>query len=111
MHRRTKALAIAREVKKRVAERDSIDGWPCCVWCGKPAPTANPLAYSNAHFIPRSQGGLGVEKNILTLCPDCHRAYDHSGDRQMLQEFFRRYLVQEYGEITDDDITYRREKC
>ena len=36
---RTKALSISREVKKAVAERDSCDGYPCCIWCGKPAPT------------------------------------------------------------------------
>ena len=71
---RTKALEIPKEVKEAVAERDMY----CCIWCGKPAPTTNPLAFSNAHYIPRSQGGLGIEENILTLDWECHLRYDQS---------------------------------
>ena len=60
--KRTKCLEIPMKVKRIVAERDSVDGHPCCIWCGKPAPTTNPLAYSNAHYIPRSRGDLALKE-------------------------------------------------
>lgn len=67
MHDRTKALGITLAVKEAVADRDSFDGWPNCLLCGTPAPVNNRLAFSSAHYISSSQGGLGVEENIVTL--------------------------------------------
>ena len=77
---------IPKKVKEAVAKRDSYNGWPCCVLCGKPAPTDYPLAFSNAHIISRAQGGSMDVGNIVTLCPNCHRAYDHSSARMALRE-------------------------
>ena len=34
MKPRTRELAIPLQVKRAVAERDSCDGWPCCILCG-----------------------------------------------------------------------------
>lgn len=96
MNKRTKALAIQPEVKKAVAERDSVCGHPCCIWCGFPSPVSFELAFSNAHYIPRAQGGLGIEENILTLCPDCHRKYDQSTERGKMREYFKEYLKSKY---------------
>jgi len=31
------------------------------------------------HIIPYSEGGEADLQNIITLCPECHRAY-HSGE-------------------------------
>ena len=65
MHNDTKAMDFNRKAKVSISERDSIDGWPCCVYCGAAAPA--PLAWSNAHFIARSQGGLGIPENGLMI--------------------------------------------
>lgn len=108
MNGRTKALQISREVKVAVAERDSVDGWPCCVWCGKPAPVHNRTAFSNAHYIARSQGGMGIEKNILTLCPECHHAYDQTIQRMYMRKELRDYLRRCYPGWDDVQLTYRR---
>ena len=91
-HKKTKALEIPLSVKRAVAERDSVDGHPCCIWCGKPAPVSNPLAFSNAHYISRGQGGLGIEENVLTLDWECHLRYDQSGERNGMRNFFKSYL-------------------
>lgn len=107
--KRTLQLAIPIEVKKRAAARDSVQGWPCCVWCGKPAPTENRLAYTNAHYTARSQGGRGVYENILTLCPECHRQYDQSGKREEMRRFFRIYLTKLCAGWEETKLTYRRE--
>ena len=109
MKDRTKALAIPPEVKWEVAERDSIDNWPCCVYCGRPAPTDNPTAYSCAHYIARSQGGLGIVQNILTLCPECHRDYDATDQRRGMRLFFKIYLKSHYRGWREEKLVYKKE--
>jgi hypothetical protein len=107
---RTKALNIPVEVKRKVAERDSIDGHPCCIWCGKPAPTSNPLAFSNAHYIPRSQGGLGIEENILTLDWECHLMFDQTEKHRQMKAFLKEYLKSKYPDWKEEDLVYKKEK-
>ena len=106
MRKDTKARDFDRKVKLAISERDSIDGWPCCVYCGAAAP--QPLAYSNAHYIARSQGGLGIERNGLTLCPVCHRRYDQTTERMKMREFFRDYLQSKYEGWNEEDLIYRK---
>ena len=108
MHTRTKALGITIAVKEAVADRDSFDGFPCCILCGSPAPVNNRLAFSCCHYISRSQGGLGVEENILTLCPGCHRRYDQTTDRAMLKPFFGRYLKERYPGWDESKLYYKK---
>ena len=108
MNKRTKALSIAKAVKIAVAKRDSVDGYPCCIWCGKPAPTEEKLAFSNAHYISRAQGGLGIEENLLTLCPDCHRAYDQSPKREKMRECFKDYLQARYPEWDENKLYFTK---
>ena len=95
--RRTKALEIPPKVKKAVAERDSINGYPCCLWCGKPAPTSNIPACSCAHKLRRSRGGKGVETNIVTLCERCHKKFDGSDESRAIMDFIYQYMKLHYG--------------
>lgn len=96
--KRTKALDISRKVKDSVWLRD--DGR--CVYCG----SAN--AFPNAHYIPRSQSGLGIEKNVLTLCEPCHRAYDQSPKRSEMSKFFKEYLKSVYTRWDEAELVYRK---
>lgn len=106
--KRTKKLAIPRRVKEAVAERDSVDGWPCCILCGRPAPTGNRIGFSNAHYISRAQGGLGTDENILTLCDKCHRLYD-TESREAFRPILRRYLREKYDGWDETKLIYRKE--
>lgn len=106
MRKDTRARDFDRAAKIAISERDSIDGWPCCVYCGAPAPDI--LAYSNAHYIARSQGGLGIERNGLTLCPICHRKYDQTTARSGMREFFRAYLMEKYEDWSEENLIYRK---
>ena len=108
MHTRTKALGITIRVKEEVAERDEFDGWTCCILCGTPAPPYNRLAFSNAHYISRAQGGLGIEENILTLCPECHYRYDQTTDRERLKPFLGRYLKNYYPDWDESKLVYQK---
>lgn len=92
--KRTKALEIPQKVKERVLERDMY-----CVYCGR-------QGQPNAHYIARSQGGLGIEENILTLCCDCHRRYDNSIDRPKMREYFKNYLKSKYPDWDEKKLIY-----
>lgn len=113
MRKDTKARDFSRKAKEQIAERDSIDGWPCCVRCGLAAPPNNkgsmPLVWSNAHFIARSQGGLGTPENGLTLCPVCHRRYDQSIHRAEDREYYRAYLKSKHENWNEEALIYRKE--
>ena len=96
--KRTKATDISKAVREAVYERDK---W--CVYCGK-------QGIPNAHYIPRSAGGLGIEQNILTLCPECHNRYDNGHNRAEMQAFFREYLMSKYPDWDEENLIYRRYK-
>ena len=106
MRKDTKARDFDRNTKYAIANRVSINGWPCCVYCGAAAPAE--LAWSNAHYIARSQGGLGIPENGLTLCPSCHRRYDQTTERMGMREYFREYLREHHDEWSEEALTYRK---
>lgn len=81
MQKRTKAVAITPQVRKRVEERDGY----CCIFCGK-------AGRGEAHLINRSQGGLGVEQNIVTVCRECHNGMDNGLLTQIYREKAEAYL-------------------
>lgn len=108
MRKDTKARDFDRKTKIAIMVRDSIDGWPCCVYCGAAAPSGESPVWSNAHFISRAQGGLGIERNGLTLCPICHRSFDQTTAREDMREFFRGYLKGKYEDWDEESLYYRR---
>lgn len=89
--KRSKACEISKKVKDKVWNRDNR----CCIICG------NPYAMPNAHFIARSQGGLGIEENIVTLCLKCHHDYDNGNKRIEYCDFIEKYLKTKYGSNWD----------
>lgn len=42
---RTEVLSIPQQVKLMVADRDAVDGWPCCILCGRTAVAGEKLEY------------------------------------------------------------------
>ena len=97
--KRAKATQIPMKVKKAVFERDN----GCCIVCGRPG---NP----EAHYVPRSRGGLGIEENIVTLCRECHDKFDF-GDREVmtsLDMMIRNYLMDCYPDWNEDDLIYKK---
>ena len=99
MNKRTKALAIPKAVKDAVYMRDR----GICVLCG--SSYGEPVA----HVIRRSQGGLGIEKNIVTLCPRCHREYDEGRNRNKQYVRLVAHLKGFYPDWSKEDMIYRKE--
>ena len=98
MHKQTKATSIPINVKIKVWDRDSH----CCIICG--SPDASP----NAHYIRRSQGGLGIEQNVVTLCPRCHDRFDNGHFRNEYGQIIKDYLDMWYPDFPDKQRVYRK---
>lgn len=99
--KQAKAKSISPETKMIVFERDGRR----CIYCGSLE------GLPNAHFIPRSLGGLGIEQNIITLCLSCHDRYDRGGKlkREGMKEFFREYLQSCYPDWDESKLYYHKE--
>lgn len=107
MNKRTKALAIPKAVKEAVYKRDN----GVCVLCG------SPLGEPVAHVVRRSQGGKGIERNIVTLCHMCHKAYDEGTNlwrfgkgatRESLYCHLVAHLKGFYPDWNKNDMVYRK---
>ena len=96
--KRAKACDITKKVKDIVWERDGGK----CIICG------SYQAMPNSHYIRRSQGGLGIEENIVTMCADCHRAYDQGPAREQIATYTERYLRSKYPGWDKSKLTYKK---
>lgn len=97
MHERTKACSIPPKVKKAVEERDGHK----CIFCGK-------SGRGEAHVIARSQGGLGVEQNLITVCRPCHHLMDDTVSRAFFVELATQYLKNIYPDWNPEDLVFKK---
>lgn len=88
-HNRTKATEIQKLVKEMVWYRDKRR----CIFCNRLVPIFN----SNAHFIPRSAGGKGIEENMFTACDFCHNEQDNGLNTKEYDKKAEEYLKGIYG--------------
>lgn len=113
MHKQTKYTAIPASVKKAVALRDSVNGPATCIICGAPGGP-------HCHIVRRSQGGMGVEQNIVTLCGPCHYAFDEGigllrlkplglNTRADVLRYITDYIKGFYPDWTPESVTYGKE--
>ena len=98
MHNRTKAVAIPKEVREAVEKRDGYR----CIFCG----SGN--ARGEAHYVNRSQGGLGIEQNIVTVCRNCHREMDTGKNTKFFREIAKEYLKSKYPGWDEKKLVYNK---
>ena len=98
MRRQTRFTAVQPATWKRVYERAGGG----CVLCGRAG------VLQAAHYIGRAQGGLGREKNLVMLCPECHGEYDQSEHRQEIKPILREYLQGMYPDWDENELVYRK---
>ena len=96
MSNMSKACDISPKVRRRVYARDD----KTCILCG------NPRFIELAHYIPRSQGGLGIEENLVCLCVYCHRKYDNGDMREEFGADIKGYLRAVYKKWNEKDLVY-----
>ena len=100
-HKRTKATDIPPKVKALVWERDGHK----CIYCERYVPKG----CANAHFIKRSQGGLGIPENVVTLCSNCHYEEDFGQNCKEYEDFIEKYLKGIYGDDWNKDkLVYKK---
>lgn len=100
-HRRTEATAIPPEVKQIVWERDDHR----CIFCKR----CVPVECANAHYIKRSQGGLGIPENIFTACPFCHDKEDFGGSAQLAyRNYAKVHLSSKYEDWDEKKLIYKK---
>ena len=87
MRKETKATKIPEKVKKAVWERDGGR----CIVCLRPG---NPWC----HYIPRSQGGLGIEQNI----------FDQTEKRKQMKAYIKWYLKMIYPDWEETKLIYKK---
>ncbi len=97
MSKRSKACAISPKVKQAVYERDKGR----CIICGR-------NGIPNAHYIRRSQGGLGIEQNVVTLCQTCHHRFDNGDKRKEIGAVIADYLKRQYPGWDKEDVIFRK---
>ena len=95
MHKQTKATAITPKVKREVMERDG----GLCIVCGAPG---DPVS----HVVRRSQGGLGVARNVVTHCFTCHFKFDNYDTYTRIKTFA--YIKGLYPDWTEKGVTYSK---
>lgn len=100
LNARTRALSISPSVRETVYIRDG----GVCVLCKRPG-------IPNAHVVRRSQGGLGIAENIVTLCPRCHRKFDEgkSTERESAYVNIVAHLKGFYPDWNKEDMRYKKE--
>jgi len=81
---RGNTLRFSGESVARIIIRDG----GACLACGRPASDI-------AHYVRRSQGGLGVPQNGGCMCRSCHCEYD-SRLNEGLADTFREHLRAHY---------------
>ena len=113
MNKRTKALQYTKETAEKVAERQNYE----CLFCKcgyhterKNLSNLEFNVYDIAHFINRSQGGLGIEENLVLLCRFHHHHLDNSnkGLRTEMLLIMEEYLKQCYVGWNKDNLVYRK---
>lgn len=80
--------AINKKVRDIVYERDSNDGAPNCIICGRPYPEVH-------HIVERSRGGQAIPENLVCLCYRCHRILHDTEDKSM-KDAIREYMLKWY---------------
>lgn len=112
-HKLTKKTEFSVKERKKIIERDR----GCCIFC-EMGYTAAGATYLDLqikdimHFIPRSQSGLGIEKNGAVGCRYHHTQLDNGnkGLHADMKEKFEAYLKRIYPDWDKADLVYSKNK-
>ena len=53
-------------------------------------------------------GGLGIEQNIVTLCPTCHHEFDNGKNRAYYKEKIYRYIQSLYPNWNEENMKFKK---
>lgn len=108
---RNKRLQFDTKTKQRIAERDVV-----CLFCRQQysmSRNGDEYGYSImdiTHYVNKSAGGLGTEKNGVLVCRYHHQLLDN-GNKGFREEMLGRmeaYLKSIYPDWKKEDLYYRK---
>lgn len=107
--KRSKATDFSQKEKRAIIERDMGQ----CIFCKKKYKMENASPFlldikDYMHFIPRSQGGLGIEENGAIGCRYHHDMMDFGrlDVKTEMQTMFEEYLKSRYPRWDKNDLVY-----
>lgn len=111
MHSSTKKLQFDQKTRKKIYERDRHQ----CIFCmaGYHMNSTTEMGYQIdgiMHYIPKSQGGLGIEQNGALGCHYHHQLMDNGNKslRWEMRELMKGYLMGMYPEWDEKDLIYSK---
>lgn len=110
MHKRTRELQFSQKERKKIVERDNGECIFCVMGYMPPAEKYVLTVKEIMHFIPRSAGGLGVERNGAVGCKYHHTMLDNGGrgERSEMLALFERYLKSKYKDWEKEALIYKK---
>lgn len=110
--KRTKATEFTKNEREIINNRDGG-----CIFCQMNYynDELNSFEKSNfqiMHYIPRSQGGLGIRENAAVGCIGHHTMFDNgsSGRREEMKERFKGYLKSFYPDWCESNLVFNKYK-
>lgn len=108
MSKRSRACEFSQRERMLIYERDAG-----CLFCRRryrmeKADSYQTSIFETMHYIPRSQGGLGIARNAAVGCKYHHMMLDNSEHAAEMREIFRQYLQSAYRNWNEDELTYRK---
>lgn len=108
MSKRSRACEFSQKERMLIYERDAG-----CLFCRQQYRMEKADSYMRGifetmHYIPRSQGGLGIARNGAIGCKYHHMMLDNSEHRAEMKEIFRSYLQGMYRDWNEDELVYHK---
>lgn len=108
-HKATRKHEFTQKEREKIYNRDNYQ----CIFCRIEYHMYSSTQYGYQlegimHYIPKSQGGLGIAQNGALGCHYHHQLMDNGskGLRKEMQEFMKGYLMGMYPGWNEKDLVY-----
>lgn len=104
--KQARAREFSPEAREYIKERDGG-----CIFCKMGYPiegTAGQPGYQIMHYIPRSQGGLGIPENGAVGCLIHHQMLDNGKHGPEMKNLFRTYLQKHCSDWNEKKLVYSK---
>ena len=107
MSKRSNACEFSQKEREAIIKRDKGE----CIFCNMMYRPEETDSYGRSikeimHYVPRSQGGLGVRYNAAVGCKCHHTMFDNGKYREEMDKLFAHYLAGKYKNWNKADIIY-----
>lgn len=111
MKKSTRAREFSPKTREAIKQRDHNE----CIFCGLGYHMEDATWFGQnipniMHYIPRSQGGLGIEQNGVLGCQYHHDMMDNGnkGLRKEMLLILKGYLTGKYPGWKEEDLIYKK---